>query len=149
MLAIKEISDYYQISDRLATSGQPSPEQFTVISEAGYQIIVNLAMSNSTNALVNEGEIVTDLGMTYLQIPVVWEHPTLDDLNLFFKAMQSFAEYQVWVHCAKNMRVSCFIYLWQKHILKLPETEARYPMNQIWQPTGVWQQLIDQAANTF
>lgn len=141
---IKTIRDYYQINDHLATSGQPTPEQFQSIKEAGYQVIINLAMSCSTNALLEEGAIVTDLGLVYVQIPVVWESPTLKDIKLFFRVMQAFQDLHIWVHCAKNMRVSCFIYLWQKHVLQLPEVEAVYPMNQIWQPTGVWQQLIEQ-----
>ncbi|MGD1919012.1 MAG: protein tyrosine phosphatase family protein [Pleurocapsa sp.] len=141
---IKSIQDYYQIDDNLATSGQPTSEQFRSIKDAGYQVIVNLAMSCSTNAISNEGEVVTDLGLVYVQIPVVWENPTLKDVRLFFDVMQAFKDKQVWVHCAKNMRVSCFINFWQKHVLKLSETKARYPMNRIWQPTGVWQELIEQ-----
>ena len=129
----------------MATSGQPTRQQFELIKEAGYQIVINLAMSCSTNAIANEGAIVTDLGLVYVQIPVVWENPTLEDVKLFFSIMQAFADKQVWVHCAKNMRVSCFIYFWQKHCLKLPEQQARQPMDKIWQPTGVWQQLIEQA----
>ena len=146
---MKSISDYYQINQNLATSGQPTPEQFQLIADAGYQIIINLAMSISTNALKNEGAIVTDLGMVYVQIPVVWEHPRLEDVRLFFKAMQSFQEQRIWVHCAKNMRVSCFIYFWQKYILQLPDREAMYPMKEIWQPTGVWQELIDRAKTSL
>ena len=143
-----QIRDYYQISDRLATSGQPNPEQFKSIAESGYQIIINLAVSSSTNAIANEGVIVTDLGMVYLQIPVDWEDPKLEDVRLFFKAMQAFEDYKIWVHCAKNMRVSCFIYLWQKYVLQVADNEARYPMDRIWQPTGVWQRLIERAENT-
>ena len=141
---IESIRDYYQISDNLATSGQPTIEEFQAIEDAGYQVIINLAMSCSTNAIANEGAIVTDLGLVYVQIPVVWESPTAEDVMLFFQTMQAFSQKKVWVHCAKNMRVSCFIYFWQKHILKLPEIEARYPMNRIWQPTGVWQELIEE-----
>ena len=141
---IESIKDYYQISDRLATSGQPTSQQFKSIKEAGYQVIINLAMSCSTNAIANEGAIVTDLGLVYVQIPVVWEAPTIEDVKLFFSTMQAFADKQVWVHCAKNMRVSCFIYFWQKYSLKLPEHQAKQPMDKIWQPTGVWQQLIEQ-----
>ncbi len=144
---IKNIANYYQINNSLATSGQPTTEEFELIKNAGYQVVVNLAMSCSTNAIAHEGVIVTDLGLVYIQIPVIWENPTIQDIELFFKVMQAFKDKQIWVHCAKNMRVSCFIYFWQKHILQLPETEARYPMNQIWQPTGVWQDLIEQAAS--
>ncbi|MEM8673725.1 MAG: protein tyrosine phosphatase family protein [Cyanobacteria bacterium P01_G01_bin.67] len=141
---IKSISDYYQINEFLATSGQPTPEEFCLISQAGYQIVINLATSISTDALANEGEVVTNLGLIYVHIPVLWDNPRLEDVVMFFKVMQAFEEHKIWVHCAKNMRVSCFIYLWQKYILHLTEEQARYPMNQIWQPTGIWQQLIEQ-----
>ena len=149
LAVMNSIRDYYQISDRLATSGQPTSQQFELIKEAGYQAIINLAMSCSTNAIANEAAIVTDLGLVYVQIPVVWENPTLKDVKLFFNVMQALADKQVWVHCAKNMRVSCFIYFWQKYGLKLPETEARQPMANIWQPTGVWLQLIEKVDSAF
>jgi protein tyrosine phosphatase (PTP) superfamily phosphohydrolase (DUF442 family) len=142
---IETIRDYYQINNHLATSGQPTPQEFASIAQAGYQAIINLATSGSTNALPNEGIIVTDLEIVYVQIPVLWDNPKLEDVKIFFKIMQSFDGQKVWVHCAKNMRVSCFIYFWQKYVLQLPEEQASYPMNQIWQPTGVWQTLIEQA----
>ena len=146
---MKSISDYYQIDQNLATSGQPTPEQFQLIADAQYKIVINLAMSDSTNALKNEGAIVTDLGMVYVHIPVVWENPRLEDVQLFFNAMKSFQEQRIWVHCAKNMRVSCFIYFWQKYVLQLPDDEAMYPMKEIWQPTGVWQELIEEAKTSL
>jgi protein tyrosine phosphatase (PTP) superfamily phosphohydrolase (DUF442 family) len=146
---IETIRDYYQINNHLATSGQPTPQEFASIAQAGYQAIINLATSRSTNALANEGIMVTDLEIVYVQIPVLWDNPKLEDVEIFFRIMQSFDGQKVWVHCAKNMRVSCFIYFWQKYILRLPEEQASYPMNQIWQPTGVWQTLIEQAETTL
>ena len=140
---IETIRDYYQVNDYLATSGQPKPEEFKAIADSGYGVIINLATSRSTNALANEGVLVTDLDLVYVQIPVLWEEPKLSDVTTFFKIMQCFESQKVWVHCAKNMRVSCFIYFWQKYILNLPESQARQPMEQIWQPSGVWQTLID------
>ncbi|NJK55229.1 MAG: phosphatase [Pleurocapsa sp. SU_5_0] len=146
---METIRDYYQINNYLATSGQPTPREFASIAQAGYQVVINLATSRSTNALANEGIIVTDLGIVYVQIPVLWDNPRLEDVETFFKIMHSFDGQKVWVHCAKNMRVSCFIYFWQKYILHLPESQASYPMNQIWQPTGVWQTLVEQAETSL
>ena len=71
------------------------------------------------------------------------------DVENFFKVLQAFTGQKIWVHCAKNMRVSCFIYLWQKHVQQLAESQARYPMSEIWQPTGVWQELIEQTAARY
>ena len=141
-----KIDNYYQINDRVATSGQPTEEQFQMIADAGYKVVINLALSTSTNAIPNESEIVADLGMMYFQIPVVWEAPTVTDVELFFKMMRSFKKYPVWVHCAKNMRVSCFIYFWQKYELGMSEEDAMHPMKEIWQPTKAWQELIAEIA---
>ena len=146
---IEEIRDYYQINEHLATSGQPTPAQFASIAEAGYRAIINLATSRSTNAIANEGVLVTDLNLIYVQIPVLWDEPKLSDVEAFFNIMKCFDGQKVWVHCAKNMRVSCFVYLWQKHILELPESQAIQPMQQIWQPTGVWQTLVKEAETSF
>ena len=86
---IETLRDYYQINNHLATSGQPTPQEFASIAQAGYQAIINLATSRSTNALANEGIIVTDLEIVYVQIPVLWDNPKLEDVKIFFKIMQS------------------------------------------------------------
>jgi protein tyrosine phosphatase (PTP) superfamily phosphohydrolase (DUF442 family) len=139
---MQEIVNYYQVTDKIATSGQPTREQFQEIAEAGYEATINLALPSSNHAIADEGAIVTGLDMAYFQIPVIWEAPKIDDVKLFFGVMNSLGDRKIWLHCALNMRVSCFMYLFQKHVLHLPEERSLYPMNQIWQPEGVWQQLI-------
>lgn len=146
---MQEIVNYYQVTDKIATSGQPTREQFREIAEAGYEATINLALPSSRNAIADEGAIATELGMSYFQIPVLWEAPKIDDVKLFFGVMDSLSDRKVWVHCALNMRVSCFMYLYQKHVLKLPEERSLYPMSQIWQPEGVWQQLIQTIESDF
>lgn len=146
---MNQITNYYAVTDNLATSGQPTAAQFEAIAAAGFEAVVNLAMPNSDNALPHEGAIVTGLGLVYIHIPVKWEAPTVANVELFFGVMRALAGKKVWVHCALNWRVSCFVYLYQKHILNLPEEQARFPMNKIWQPDGVWAQLITDVAQTF
>ncbi len=146
---MEAIANYYSINPNLATSGQPTREQFQQIADAGYNTVVNLALPSSDNALVDEGAIVTALGMVYVQIPVVWETPTLNDVQLFFDVMQALQHRKTWVHCALNMRVSCFVYLFRKHMLNCPDAEALYPMQAIWQPNEVWQRLIQDVATQW
>ncbi len=146
---LQEICNYYPIDHRLASSGQPTREQFTTIARSGYEVVINLALPTSSNALEDEGAIVTGLGMVYLHLPVLWESPTLEDVSLFFRMMGAVGGRKVWVHCAKNMRVSCFLYLYRKHIEKRSEEEARYPMSEIWQTSGVWSDLIRSAETHF
>ncbi len=139
------IRAYFKVSDFVATSGQPTEAQFSEIADAGYSLVVNLALPTSTHALANERDIVESAGMTYVHIPVSWETPQLSDLQSFFEIMQSAEGKKVWVHCALNMRVSCFMYLYRSLVLGLPDAEAKYPMSEIWQPDGAWAALINAA----
>lgn len=146
---LNQIRNYYRVSDRLSCSGQPTREQFAEIARAGYEVVINLALPTSDSALADEGAIVTGLGMSYFHLPVLWESPTLEDLELFFGVTKATGDRPVWIHCALNMRASCFLYLYRKHIVGLPEEEARYPMDALWRPEGVWADLIEIAGNRW
>jgi len=80
-MTIEAITNYIQISDRLASSGQPEEHQFRYIAKAKYRMIINLAMPNSENAIPEEGYIVAALKMTYVHIPVPFEAPNVDHLS--------------------------------------------------------------------
>lgn len=144
-----DILNYYPVSPLLATSGQPTPAQFQPIAEAGYQVVINLALTTSSNAIDHEDTVVLANGMRYVHLPVSWEQPLVQDFLLFVQLLSSLQQQKVWVHCAKNMRVSCFVYLYQLHILKLPSAQALYPMSEIWQPQGIWAQLVTDTEQYF
>jgi uncharacterized protein (TIGR01244 family) len=145
---MEHILNFIQINDHLATSGQPTETDFAGIAAAGYTVVINLAMPNSTDAIPTEGAAVTAQGLMYVHLPVKWEAPTLADVETFFTVMAALDGRKVWVHCALNMRVSCFVYLYQKYIKGMTEETARQAMDEIWEPDGVWQELIDQVAKS-
>ncbi|MES1026515.1 protein tyrosine phosphatase family protein [Gloeocapsa sp. BRSZ] len=138
-----EIYNFLQVSDAIATAGQPTAQQFADIKAAGYEVVVNLALPTSTNAIANEQKIVEDLGMDYVHIPVIWEKPTLEDIERFFNVMQANADKNVFVHCAMNMRVSAFMYLYRVIHEQTSVEEAKQDLQRIWQPNDTWQQFID------
>jgi protein tyrosine phosphatase (PTP) superfamily phosphohydrolase (DUF442 family) len=144
---LTSIYNFLPISEAVATAGQPTVEQFEAIREAGYQVVVNLALPTSDNALPQEAALVESLGMQYVAIPVVWESPTLADLHRFFAVIEANQDKKVFVHCAANMRVSAFIYLYRRLRQGLDEAQARQALHQIWQPNPVWQAFIDQAVS--
>ena len=111
---IEDIYNYIKISDFIATSGQPTTKEFSAIQQAGYQIVVNLALPESTNALPEEKQIVESQGMQYVHIPVQWENPTIENVTEFFHVMEANTDKKVFVHCAANMRVSAFVYLYRR-----------------------------------
>ena len=136
------ISNYVSISKNIASSGQPSKEDFKQIAKLGYQTVVNLALATSDNAIPNEGDIVTSLDMSYIHIPVQWKNPTVKQFELFVAIMQKQTDQKVWVHCALNMRASVFLYLYNTLYLNLLEKEAAQKLHLIWQPNAVWKQFI-------
>jgi protein tyrosine phosphatase (PTP) superfamily phosphohydrolase (DUF442 family) len=139
------IPAFLQISERLGTAGQPAPEQFAVIAAAGYEALVNLAMPDSTNALPNEAELAREQGLEYVHIPVVWEAPTLADLERFLTVMEFYQGRKVLVHCAMNMRVSCFVLLYRVLKEGVSLEKAMEAMHRIWQPDEVWQAFIERS----
>ncbi|HTL87911.1 MAG TPA: protein tyrosine phosphatase family protein, partial [Leptolyngbya sp.] len=111
---IESIQNFVQIRDRLATAGQPTIAQLAEIKTAGYQVVINLAVPTSEGAIANEREIVESLGMQYFHIPVIWDAPTIEDFHQFSTVMQAHSKQSIFVHCAKNMRVSAFVYLYRR-----------------------------------
>jgi protein tyrosine phosphatase (PTP) superfamily phosphohydrolase (DUF442 family) len=85
------------------------------------------------------------LGMEYVGIPIDWENPTLSDFEDLADLLDENIESKVWVHCAKNMRVSAMIYLYNRIRKGYSEEVSRRYLEQIWQPNKIWQNFIEAA----
>ena len=139
---LNDICNFRAISDTLATAGQPTAAQFADIRDAGYTVVINLALPTSTNALADERAIVEGHNMTYYPIPVIWEAPATADFQEFQAALAQHAGQKVFVHCAMNLRVSAFVYLYRRQA-GVPKDLAGKDLHAIWQPNATWQQFID------
>lgn len=139
---IEQIANFLQISDRLATAGQPTIDQYPSIAAAGYRVVINLALTDSPNALADEDAIARNLGLDYIQIPVVWDNPTLADFQEFSRAMDTHSESKIFVHCAANKRVSAFVYLYRV-FQGVDKLIAQQDLAKIWMPNETWQTFID------
>lgn len=139
----------FQVFDWLWSSGQLSESDIASLPGMGIEVVINLALPSSSNALPHEAEFVTREGLCYIQIPVEWEQPAYSQLLQFFGVLKAFEGLQMWVHCAKNLRVSVFIYLYRRLCLNHGEAEAAYPLREVWVPNTVWQTFIDQAIRRF
>ncbi|WP_250121436.1 protein tyrosine phosphatase family protein [Chroococcidiopsis sp. CCMEE 29] len=147
--SIEDIYNFLKLSDAIATSGQPTEEQFLAIRESGYQIVVNLALPESPNALPDEKQVVEAQGMQYKNIPVVWDNPTLEDVAQFFSIMEDHSDKNIFVHCAANMRVSAFMYLYRRIHKGMSDDDARKDLEQIWLPNETWQKFIEQVVEHY
>jgi len=147
--SIEDIYNFLKLSDAIATSGQPTEEQFSAIRDSGYQIVVNLAPPESPNALPDEKQVVEAQGMQYKNIPVVWNNPTLEDVAQFFIVMEANPDKNIFVHCAANMRVSAFMYLYRRIHKGMSDEDARKDLEQIWVPNEIWQKFIEQVMEHY
>jgi len=86
---------------------------------------------------------VAELGMDYINIPVDFNNPREQDFEQFVWLMQSHSAEKIWVHCAANMRVSCFIFRYRTAILNEGPLHAEADLRKIWQPSGVWKSFIN------
>ena len=93
---------------------------------------------------MNEGSVVTGLGMSYVHIPVDFKAPTPQDFRAFCRVMAAFDERPVFVHCAANMRVSAFVFLYRVLCQAIPRSEAEREMHAIWQPDEIWSRFIQE-----
>ena len=139
---MNKILNYIKINELISTSGQPKIEELELIANEGFEVIINLAMTTTSNALENEDKIVSSLNMSYIHIPVDFENPKISDLKLFLNILQALGANKVWIHCAKNYRVSAFMYVYHKYILHTPFEEINLSIFDIWQPSLVWQELM-------
>jgi protein tyrosine phosphatase (PTP) superfamily phosphohydrolase (DUF442 family) len=139
-----DLSDSINALQRLATSGQPTIEQFPEIKAAGYQVVINLALLDSSNAVPTERAILENLHLTYIHIPVLWESPTAADFDLFTQTMQQYADRSIYVHCAANKRVSVFIYLYRRLYQNIAMAKALTDLEKIWTPNPIWQKFMDE-----
>ena len=142
------IINFVQVSEDLASSGQPTEADFKKIAKLGYTAIINLALSTSDNAIPNEGDIVTELGMTYIHIPVQWQNPMLEQFEVFATIMRQLSGKKIWLHCALNMRVSAFLYLYSTLYQNLPKNVASQKLSEVWQPNEVWSEFISNIQNS-
>ncbi|MDX1809943.1 MAG: protein tyrosine phosphatase family protein [Sulfurospirillaceae bacterium] len=137
------ILNYIKINENISTSGQPSTEQFRTIHDAGFEIVINLALCSSENAIANEDKIVTENNMIYIHIPISWENPEIEKLKFFIRtlAMLQQENKKVFVHCAKNYRASIFLYHYKKTILNEKHCKLILPKGFI--PNSVWNEIIN------
>jgi len=142
---MKDIYNYWFYHDKLSSSGMPTAEQMKEVADDGVKVVINLATSKSEDAIPNESELVDDLGMKYIHIPVEWSDPTWQNLGDFFNAMDTHKDEKVFVHCQANYRASAFIMLYRVLRLGWKKEEAIPVMEMIWNPEDfpVWQKFLD------
>src|SRR5688572_10798347 len=130
--------NYVAATERLHTAGQPDAATLATLAEQGFELVVNLAPPNNQGAVPEEGKLVAEDGPTYINIPVNWQKPTIEDFELFSAVMNGARDRKVLVHCQLNMRASAFTFLYRVVHERVPPQEAMKALQAVWIPRDQW-----------
>ena len=137
------IYNFIEVDSNLGTSGAVEADRFAGLRADGYDIVINLLPDDSQYATPGEAQIVADLGMDYVHIPVDFAAPIASDYNDFVAAMQAATGKKVYVHCAANWRVSSFVSLYGERELGWARHTAEALVEKAWgEPDDVWKQFM-------
>ena len=131
---VRDILNFHEMTDNIAIGGQPTVSQLAQVADAGYSVVVNLAMHDSDNAIPEEGSVTASLGMSYIHIPVPSDAPTSTHVRKFFNVMDAFEGEKVFVHCVVSGRVSAFINRYMMLRQGASAEQATSPLLQRWLP---------------
>lgn len=145
--ALTEIENFHAIDDSLLTSGQVLPKHIESVVSAKVDLVINLATA-SEERNGQEGFLIAEQGISYVQIPVKWDQPTREDLALFFAVMDARQNRKTLVHCFANYRASAFTYLYRVLRMGVDEAEARKSLEAVWDDEAFaeypqWRSFID------
>ena len=124
-------------------------DQFQLIKNAGYQVIINLSVLSSQEALPFEKSIVENHGLDYYHIPVVWDSPSLENLLQFMETVNVCYDKKIFIHCIANKRVSSFMFLYRICHENMDTDYALTDLNKIWVPNEGWQNFIQVVLKHF
>jgi hypothetical protein len=65
------------------------------------------------------------------------------DFELFVRVMKRRQTQKCFIHCAKNMRVSVFVYLWRRIYEEVAHDIAQRSIDAVWVPNDIWQLFLE------
>lgn len=140
---LSDLRNYIEYDATLSSAGQPDAAQLGHLKDAGFDRIVNLTFTSSDSDAPAEDAVAREAGLAYVQIPVIWTKPTVQDFRVFAAVMQSSPEARTLVHCQANYRAAVFSFLYRVAVRGDDFDAARADMESIWKPNDTWTELIN------
>ncbi len=136
------IRNFVVLGDQVATAGQPTEQQLSTVRSHGFELVVNLGLLDPKYCLPDEARTVAALGMAYHHIPVDFQNPKASDFDEFRTVMRSAQGSKVFVHCAANYRVACFMALFGEAEFGWSREQADAHIKRLWEPNEVWARFV-------
>lgn len=119
----------------------PNQGHFETLKAMGVTKVIDLIPGDRNE----ESSLMNELNLTYYNIQVEWENPTLKNFREYILTIKQFnkSEGITLTHCRLNWRGAVFTYLYRVTQLKESEELAKQEMLAIWEPNETWQDFID------
>lgn len=129
-----DICGWQRLDAATTTSGKLLDGDPARLATIGVRHVINLALDDHPEALLNEAATLAAAGIAYTHIPVPFDAPS-DEHFAAFEAALAEADGPVHVHCIMNWRVSAFYYR-RNRAAGMGEAEATALLRQQWDPRG-------------
>lgn len=104
---LSSIRNFVRVNDQFCTGGQPRLEMLTKLKEEGIKSIINLRTPGEHRAAEEEAA-AKELGLKYINIPVVYTDPKEEQVTEFLKVTDDPANRPAFIHCTAAIRVGAF-----------------------------------------
>jgi protein tyrosine phosphatase (PTP) superfamily phosphohydrolase (DUF442 family) len=138
MPELTQIFNFYSYSNDLAAGGQPGVEQFEILKDAGFELIINISPASAKNAIHNEHQLVEKLQMDYIHFPVDCSNLREFHYLTFRSLMQSAEGRKTFVHCGGNIKTSNLIHMFNVLEKGADEAESFGILRNIQDPEEKW-----------
>jgi len=102
------------VEESVLAGGQPTPEQFARMAEAGYRTVINMRLPDEGGN--TQAETVEGLGMTYVTVPIEGAAGLSEERARAFADVLAEVERPVVVHCGSGNRVGALFALKAYHV---------------------------------
>jgi uncharacterized protein (TIGR01244 family) len=104
---IPPIRNFLRINEQFCTGGQPRLDHLQQLKADGVKAIINLRPAGEHRAAEEEAK-AKELGLRYINIPVVFSDPKEEQATEFLKVTDDPANRPAFIHCASAIRVGAF-----------------------------------------
>jgi hypothetical protein len=144
---LSDLKNYHVDTPNMVSSGMPNQGQFETLKALGVTKVIDLLPGDRKE----ESSLMKELNLTYYNIQVEWENPTLKNFHEYILTMKQFSKSEgiTLTHCRLNWRGAVFTYLYRVTQLKESEERAKQDMLAIWVPNEIWQTFIDEVISKY
>jgi len=131
--------NHHVINQRLSTGGHFVDDGLATLKQQGLQVVIDLR----DNPPAGQKEKLAQLGIEWINVPVVWKNPRNQDFEKFSGAMSKYEKEKVLVQCQANYRASAMTYLYRVKVENVPGATAAEDLHAVWEPNEQWRNYMD------